>query len=272
MAWNSPPPPRDPQQQPQGPFGHGPQSQPQPGWQDPYARAAMDPLRQVGPHVGAAGSPNAFITNVFGWMTMGLALTGATAWMVAGSETILTFLFGTGLHLGLLLLCLGLVFGLSWGISKMSAAVATGMFLVYSVINGAALAPIFLIYTGASIASVFFITAGTFGAMFLYGWKTQRDLTSVGSLAFMALIGLILAMLVNMFLQSSMMSFIISLVGVLIFVGLTAYDAQKLKDINAHGFDGSEVARKNSILGALTLYLDFINLFLMLLRLLGDRR
>jgi len=175
--------------------------------------------------------------------------------------------------MGLILVELALVMGLSWGLSRMSAAVATGGFILYSALSGVTLAAIFLVYTTESIASTFLVTASVFGAMSLYGYTTQRDLTSWGSFLFMALIGLIIASLVNIFLQSTAIYWVTTYAGVLIFVGLTAYDTQKLKRLSSTINErDTETFQKMVILGALTLYLDFINLFLYLLRLLGKRR
>jgi hypothetical protein len=154
----------------------------------------------------------------------------------------------------------------------MSVSQATGVFLLYAGLTGVTFSTLFVVYTSASITSTFLVTAGTFGAMSLYGYTTKKDLTSWGSFLFMGLIGLIIASVVNMFMQNSMMSTIISYVGVLIFVGLTAYDTQKIKEMNIIGNEGTDEDTKEAIQGALTLYLDFINLFLMLLRLMGDRR
>ena len=166
---------------------------------------------------------------------------------------------------------LGLVMLLSFGINRLSVSTALMLFFVYAGLLGLSLATIFLAYTGASITRVFFISAATFGATSLYGYTTQRDLTGVGSFLFMGLIGLVIASLVNIFLQSSGLYWVISVVGVLIFVGLTAYDTQSIKEMYDVNDDGSVAGRK-AVMGALRLYLDFINLFLMLLRLFGDRR
>ena len=165
-----------------------------------------------------------------------------------------------------------LVIGISAAINRLSLATATLMFVAYSVINGAMLSSIFMIYTAASIASVFFITAATFAVMALIGYTTKTDLTSVGKLLFMALIGLVIATIVNMFIGSSTLTMICSYVGVLIFVGLTAYDSQKIKNMLMQAPDAGESSQKLALLSALTLYLDFINLFIYLLRIFGDRR
>lgn len=214
------------------------------------------------------------LQQVYGWMASGLALTGLVAWYVSQSETLMALIFGQQfVFMGLILVELALVFGLSWGLSRMSAALATTGFVLYSAISGATLAAVFLVYTTESIASTFLVTACVFGAMSIYGYTTQRDLSSWGSLLFMGLIGVILASVVNIFLQSTAMYWVITYAGVLIFVGLIAYDTQKLKQLS-NRIDGrdSEMFQKMVILGALSLYLDFINLFLYLLRLLGKRR
>ena len=174
---------------------------------------------------------------------------------------------------GLIIAELALVWYLSARIDRISFTTATLMFIIYSLLNGAMLSSVFLLYTASSIASTFFITAGTFGVMCVYGYLTKRDLTSLGNLCLMAVIGLIIAGLVNLFLQSSLMSLIVSGIGVLVFVGLTAYDSQKIKRmLLQEGLEVNDSTRKIALLGSLTLYLDFINLFLYLLRFLGDRR
>lgn len=210
---------------------------------------------------------------VYVWMTLAMAITGITAYGVATSPAILAMILGNKLVFwGLVIAELALVFGISGMLNRISLTTATLMFVAYSVINGAVLSSIFLIYTMESIGQVFFITAGTFGAMALVGYTTKKDLTSMGRILFMALIGLIIATLVNMFVGSTGMQTIISYIGVLIFVGLTAYDSQKIKmmlmDMDAY----DEGAQKLALVGALTLYLDFINLFLYLLRIFGGKR
>lgn len=212
------------------------------------------------------------INQVFIWMSLGLALTAGTAFYTVSSDYMLNLVLGNQwVFFGLILAELGLVFAVSAAIKKLSAAAATGLFFLYSALNGLTMSAIFIAYTMSSIAGVFLITAGTFGAMSIYGLTTKKDLTSWGSLLFMGLIGILIAGLVNMFLASSMLDLIISLVGVVVFVGLTAYDSQKIKEMAAGVQDG-ESAGKVAVLGALSLYLDFINLFIMLLRLFGDRR
>jgi FtsH-binding integral membrane protein len=214
-----------------------------------------------------------YMLGVYNRMTLGLGLTGLAAYAVTqGVEN------GAGWAIGIMqarwvfmLAGLGLVLFLSFGIRRMKASTATASFLAYSVVNGIWLAPILLVYTGQSVATTFFVSAATFLATSLFGYTTKRDLTGMGHFLFMGLIGLVIAMVVNMFLASSALGFAISVIGVLLFTGLTAYDTQKIKEMYYEG-DGYEVARKKSILGALTLYLDFINLFLFLLQFLGNRR
>ena len=202
-------------------------------------------------------------------MGAGLALTALLALMTVSSPALLNAVIGNRLvFYGLMLGELGLVFVLSGAIDRLSATTATLLFMGYSALNGVTLSVVFLVYTADSIASTFVITAGMFGAMSAYGYLTRRDLTSWGSFLFMGLIGVVIASLVNIFLHSSAVSWIVSAIGVIVFTGLTAYDTQKIKAMAATGAEG----RKPAILGALTLYLDFINLFLMLLRLLGNRR
>ena len=209
---------------------------------------------------------------VYVWMTLALLITGATAYGVATSPGIQMALFSNQLLFwGLIIAEFALVIGISAAINRLSLTTATLMFILYSVINGAMLSSIFLIYTMSSIASVFFITAGTFGVMALIGYTTKKDLTSMGKILFMALIGIIIATVVNIFLKSSGLQMIVSYLGVLIFVGLTAYDSQKIKHMLQMAPDASEASQKLALLGALTLYLDFINLFIYLLRIFGRR-
>ena len=180
-------------------------------------------------------------------------------------------LYSSGLAWVVMLAPLGVVLYMSFGIAKMSASKAQTVFWIFAALMGISLSSIFVIYTETSITRVFFITAGTFGAMSIYGYTTKRDLTKFGSFLMMGLIGIIIASVVNIFMQSNMMYFVISVLGVLIFVGLTAYDTQKIKNMYLAS-DGSEMLGKKAVMGALTLYLDFINLFIMLLRLFGQRR
>ena len=209
---------------------------------------------------------------VYVWMTLALAITGFTAYGVATSPGILQAIYTNQiLFWGLVIAEFALVFGVSAAINRLSLTTATLMFILYSVINGALLSYIFLAYTASSVATVFFITAGTFGAMALIGYTTKADLSSMGKILFMALIGLIIATIVNVFVKSDGLTMILSYVGVLIFVGLTAYDTQKIKQMLMQAPDASESAQKMALLGALTLYLDFINLFIYLLRIFGKR-
>ncbi len=212
----------------------------------------------------------AYMLRVYNYMVTGLALTGAVAFIVASTPTVFNAIFGTGLAWVVILAPLGLVIFLSARINKMSAASAQITYWVFAGLMGLSLASIFVLYTGESIARVFFITAATFAAMSLYGYTTKRDLTAWGSFLMMGLIGIIIAMVVNLFIGSTMIQFVVSVLGVLIFIGLTAYDTQKIKEMY-NEVDGSEIAGKKAIMGALRLYLDFINLFLMLLHLFGNR-
>lgn len=212
--------------------------------------------------------------HVYQWMTAGLALTTVVAFGVASSPELQTALLGNTIIMILLIVAqFGLVIALSAAVHKMSAGTATGLFMLYSALTGATLSSIFVVYPIGSIANAFLVTTGTFLAMSIYGTVTKRDLTGMGNFMMMGLIGIIIAMLVNIFLQSSMMDFIISCLGVIIFTGLTAYDTQKLRQFGEGMPEGDSVAvRRGAILGALTLYLDFINLFLMMLRLFGGSR
>ena len=209
---------------------------------------------------------------VYVWMTLALVITGFTAYGVATSPGILQAIYTNQiLFWGLIIAEFALVFGVSAAINRLSLTTATLMFILYSVINGALLSYIFLAYTASSVATVFFITAGTFAAMAVIGYTTKTDLSSMGKILFMALIGLIIATLVNIFVKSSGLTLILSYVGVLIFVGLTAWDSQKIKQMLLQAPDAGEGAQKLALLGALTLYLDFINLFIYLLRIFGKR-
>jgi Integral membrane protein, interacts with FtsH len=215
-----------------------------------------------------------YMLSVYNYMGLGLVVTGLVAyffnqWAFA-SEANAQLVYGSPLAWVIMLAPLAFILVLSFGINKMSVGAAQLTFWAFATVMGLSLSSIFAVYTDASIARVFFITAATFGAMSLYGYTTKRDLTSMGTFLFMGLIGLVIAMIVNIFLQSSALEFAISAIGVLIFVGLTAYDTQKIKESYASHF-GAEVLTKNAIMGALSLYLDFINLFLMLLRLFGNR-
>jgi FtsH-binding integral membrane protein len=216
----------------------------------------------------AAGQTNA-LTRVYAWMTAGLALTGAVAALTLRSQALLDFIYGNVLVFwGLLILELVAVFTLSSSISRLSPGAATALFLAYAALNGVTFAAILMFYTGASIASTFFITAGTFAAMSVYGATTKRDLSPLGTVAVMSLIGLILAILVDLFLRNDAVNWIVSFLGVLIFVALTAADTQRIRRVMAEA-DATGVDNR-AILGALTLYLDFVNLFLFLLQLFGQ--
>ncbi len=218
-----------------------------------------------------------YLSGVFGWMFLALGITALTSWFVAGSQQMLAMLYNAqgGLTLFgwiVLLAPIGFVIWMSAGYQRMAASTMALLFIVYSVLLGMSLSFIFLAYTGTSIATTFLITAGMFGVMAVTGYTTKTDLTKFGNIMIMGVIGLFIAMLVNMFMHSSGLDYIISFLGVLIFTGLTAYDVQKLKRIGAGAVAGTENTRKLTIMGALTLYLDFINLFLFLLRFFGNRR
>ncbi|MBC8107377.1 MAG: Bax inhibitor-1/YccA family protein [Anaerolineae bacterium] len=212
-----------------------------------------------------------FFNQVYAWMASGLALTAVVAWYISTRQD-LTSRLTPGVVIFLFLIELGLVIAISSAINKISAPVATLLFMLYAAINGIVLSAIFLVYAHASIVSTFVVTAGMFAVMSIYGMVTRTDLTRLGAILFMALIGLIIASVVNMFMGSSMMQWIISIAGVVIFAGLTAYDTQKLKAIAMATQNNAAMASRLAISGALALYLDFLNLFLMMLRLMGDRR
>ena len=225
-----------------------------------------------------------YMLKVYNYMATGVLLTGIIALLsfkmsvvtdtsgtITGFTSFGNALFFSGLKWIVMLAPLGIVLYMSFGINKMSAAKAQSVFWIFASLMGLSLSWILLVYTGISVARVFFITSATFGAMSIYGYTTKRDLTKLGSFLMMGLIGIIIASLVNIFLKSSMMHFVISILGVLIFVGLTAYDTQKIKNMYAAS-DTGELMGKKAVMGALTLYLDFINLFIMLLRLFGQRR
>ena len=218
-----------------------------------------------------------FLASVFGWMFLGLALTAVTAWLTASTPALIGAMYGPrgGMTLlGGIVLFAPFVFVLlmSFRINKMAASTLALLFVLFSVLMGMSLSSILLIYTGASVAKTFIITSGMFGVMAVVGYTTKTDLTRFGNIMMMGVVGLFIAMLVNFFMHSSGLDYIISFIGVLIFTGLTAYDVQKLKKIGAGMVQGVENTRKMTIMGALSLYLDFINLFLFLLRFFGDRR
>lgn len=222
------------------------------------------------------GLSNVYATlmrKVYVWMTLALVITGVAAYGVASSPVLITTIFtNRALMFGLIIAEFVLVFAISGAINRLSLSTATLLFILYSVINGTMLSSIFVIYDPFVITKVFLITAGTFGAMAFYGYSTKRDLSSMGKILFMALIGLVIATVVNMFLKSPGFDYILSYIGVAIFVGLTAWDSQKIKQMLMTQYDMSEGAQKLALLGALTLYLDFINLFIYLLRIFGNNR
>jgi uncharacterized protein len=226
----------------------------------------------------------AYMIRVYNYMASGVALTGLVAWftysaaVITGADGRITGLtaFGQALYSGpatiiLFLGTLGIVFFMSFRINRLEATTALGLFMFYAALLGLMLSSVFLVYTGASITRTFFISAASFGALSLYGYTTQRDLSPVGSFLIMGLFGLILAIIVNMFLKSTGLDFAISVIGVLIFAGLTAWDTQRIKEMYSVQDDGTVAGRK-AVMGALSLYLDFINLFMFLLRFMGDRR
>ena len=220
-----------------------------------------------------AGEQQRFMTKVYGWMSFALIITGLVAMWTASTPEMVNLIFGNKiLFIVLIILEFILVASLVSIVQRISANTATIIFILYSVLNGLTLSAIFLVYTKESLATTFYITAGTFGIMSLYGYFTKTDLTKFGNLLFMALIGLIIASVVNIFLNSEALYWITTYAGVLIFVGLTAYDTQKIKKMNIIGNEGTDEDKKEAIMGALTLYLDFINLFLFLLRIFGKRK
>ncbi|MFM2102093.1 MAG: hypothetical protein RIR05_1079 [Bacteroidota bacterium] len=215
----------------------------------------------------------AFMTRVYMWMSVALSITGGMAYYVAGTPEILNIIFSSTIVLiVLVVLQIGLVMYLTRSMNALRATTATALFLLYAALNGLLFSSIFIIYTESSIASTFLITAGTFAIMSAYGYFTKSDLTRIGNLCMMALIGLILASVVNIFWNNETLYWICTYVGVLIFVALVAYDTQKVKQLNVIGNEGTEADKKESIMGALILYLDFINLFLYLLRIFGKRK
>lgn len=214
-----------------------------------------------------------FVTKVYGWMCLALVITALVAWYTVSTQAIIQAIFTNQfLFFGLIIGELILVGYLALAINKMNATTATLVFIGYSALNGLTLSLIFLMFTAESLASTFIITAATFGAMSFYGYVTKKDLTSWGNLLFMGLIGIIIASVVNIFLKSTALYWITTYIGIAVFVGLTAYDTQKIKQMGTAVAEGTEAERKGAIIGALRLYLDFINLFLLLLRLFGRRR
>lgn len=231
-------------------------------------------MNQLAKPYAAKAAQITLFRSVYVWMTLVLVITAFVAMYVAKSYTLLAAIAQNSLFFwGLLIAEIGVVWYLSARISSISFTKATVLFILYSILNGVTLSFIFAIYTAASIASTFFITAGTFAVMAAFGYITKKDLSKIGNICIMALIGIIIASLVNLFLKSAMMDVVISYIGVLLFVGLTAYDTQKIKRLlSADDMEVNETTQKIALLGAMTLYLDFINLFLYLLRLLGDRK
>jgi len=238
------------------------------------------PTQQTGQVIygpDSASSVRTFLANVFSYMTMALVISGVMAWWFGNDMTKLQYLINleTGSHtiLGwvVMLAPLALVFAMGGLVNKMSGMVMLLTFIAFSVIMGISLSYIFLIYSLSSVANVFFITSAVFGVMAVAGYTTKTDLTKLGSILMIGLIGIVIASLVNMFMQSDTMSYVVSIIGVVVFTGLTAYDVQKLKRIGEQAITGTETAQKMALMGALSLYLDFINLFLMLLRLFGRR-
>jgi len=245
------------------------------------------------PAFGAAQSAaidaglRAYMLRVYNYMAAGVALTGVVAYFafqaaggdairlvpggIVGATAFGQMILGGFTPILLMLVTLGLVFFLSYRISSLQPSTAFGVFMLYAALLGLALTPIFVVYTGASVSRTFFISAASFGALSLYGYTTQRDLSPIGSFLIMGVFGILLASLVNIWLGSHGLAFAISVIGVLVFAGLTAYDTQRIKEMYS-SYDDGTVAGRKAVMGALSLYLDFINLFLMLLRLFGDRR
>ncbi|MFH1653849.1 MAG: Bax inhibitor-1/YccA family protein [Pseudomonadota bacterium] len=214
-----------------------------------------------------------FVTKVYMWMCAALLTTaGVSYYVVSNPQVLQAIIYNQVLFFGLIIAEFAIVIAISAAINRLSATTATALFFLYSALTGATLSIIFVAYTRESLVNTFLITAGTFGAMSFYGYVTKKDLTSIGNLCFMGLIGVIVASIVNIFFKSTFIQMITTYVGVLVFVGLTAYDTQKIKQMGPAFKEGSEEQQKGAILGALRLYLDFINLFLMLLRLFGRRR
>jgi len=213
-----------------------------------------------------------FLLNVYNWMAMGLAITGVIAYAISQSSFVNVLFSNPMLLIGIIVLQLAVVLGMTFAINKIPAGVAIGAFFLYSALTGLTMSAIFLIYTGASIASTFFICAAMFAGVSVFGYVTKMDLSKFGAYFFMALIGLIIASVVNMFLNSSTLNWIISYAGVIIFVGLTAYDTQRIKKMSQSTDFDTDAGKKSAAIGALMLYLDFINMFMFLLRILGNRK
>lgn len=228
----------------------------------------------MGRSQGVSEVGNAYLRGVYNWMILGLLATAVTAYGVLGVPAVQQIIFGNQIvFFGLIIAELGLVFAISGAVHRMSAGTATGLFLLYSALNGLTLSAVLLVYAQAAVFQAFITTAAMFGVMSIYGATTKKDLSSWGSFLFMGLIGIIIASVVNIFLGNSMMEFVISALGVVIFTGLTAYDTQRLKTMGESApHDDATAIRRGTILGALSLYLNFINLFLMLLRLFAAAR
>lgn len=241
-------------------------------YQNPY-RPQPAPLeygQDISPAVIAR-----FFNSVYAWMAAGLAVTAAVAWWVASQPQVMSHVFSGGILIGLFIAELVLVFAISAAVRRIGPALATAMFILYAAINGVLFSSLLLVYAHALIATAFFVCAGTFAATSIFGFVTRRDLTSLGSFMFMGLIGLIIASVVSMFWHSTMLTVLINYAGVFIFIGLTAYDTQRLKVIAIQTQNDPRMAARLSINGALALYLDFVNLFLFILNILsgsGDRR
>ena len=224
-------------------------------------------------NIDSSAVSRSFVANVFSYMTLALVITGVAAYWFAASGNILALLQGSSLLLwGVMLAPIGMVLIMSFAFNRLSFSALMGLFLAYSLVNGISLSVIFLIYSSAAISKVFFITAGLFGTMAVVGYTTKTDLTKLGSILMMAVFGIVIASLVNYFMESAAFDYLISCVGVLVFTGLVAYDTQKVKRIGAGVEYGTATAGKLALMGALSLYLDFINLFLFLLRVFGGRR
>ncbi|AZO96683.1 Bax inhibitor-1/YccA family protein [Halocella sp. SP3-1] len=217
-----------------------------------------------------AGEQRRFMVKVYGWMFLALMITALVALITASSETILMMVYGNQVvFFGMIIVQMILVWSLSSRMHKISVTTATISYFIYSILNGLLLSVIFLAFTTGSIAATFFITASIFGIMSIYGYFTDKDLTSVGNICLMGLIGIIIASLVNMFLHSTTLYWIITYIAVIVFTALAAFDTQKIKQMNVIGDEGTDQDKKQSILGALILYIDFINLFLQLLKIFG---
>ena len=241
-------------------------------WSDPRTSYGAPAGRADARDVAFDAGLRSYMLSVYNYMASGVLLTGIVALLFARSGMAAELFVNGGILKWVVILApLGMVMWLSFGINRLSEGAAKGIYWAYAVAMGLSLSTIFLVYTGASIASTFFASAAAFGGLSLYGYTTKRDLSGFGTFLIMGLVGLIVASLINLFLQSSAMDFVISIIGVLLFAGLTVYDTQKIKSMYFH-VQGSEMVGKTVVMGALTLYLDFINLFLFLLRFMGDRR